>query len=183
AKVEPKMSDELKNLIVAPIRATYQNTKQIRELQGCIITTVRVSDSDPLAAAIEKENRNYAKAMRKEGASHARGPLAPGAALEMMECLATLDVGGKSKEQINQSIEKLNQMDEYQVQDALPICKIEKAFKSGQANIPFQLQGSRDTPGHHDSAAQCPEEACAGPAPEGFGEDELALWLDAITDD
>eukprot|EP00959_Pyramimonas_sp_CCMP1952_P395468 8286405-Pyramimonas_sp.AAC.1 len=78
----------------------------------------------------------------------------------MMGCLASLDVGSKSREQVNQMPEKLNQMDEYQVQDVFPMCKIEKAYKGGQ--------GLRDPPEHHAGLAPRPEDNVRGPSPSGL---------------
>ena len=77
AKPVPKMSQEMKDLILIILRATYQNTKQVRELKGCIITTVKVDDTDPLVDAIESENRNYARMIRQEGENRGKGPPQP----------------------------------------------------------------------------------------------------------
>jgi hypothetical protein len=121
------MSQEMKDLLLVILRATYQNTRQVRELKGCIITTVKVDDTDPLVEAIETENRSYAKMIRQEGENHGKGPPAPGAAMAMMESLVKQDIGAKSKEELTAAIQAINELDAYEAQDMFPICKVEKA--------------------------------------------------------
>ena len=111
------------------------------------------------------------------------GPPAPGATMAMMEALALQDIGAKSKGDINEMLDKLNKMDSYQVQDMFPICKIEKAYKTGTANILFTCR-DQEVRQHILSALHNAEKtACSGPAPAGYVEDELTLWMDAMIDE
>ena len=101
----------------------------------------------------------------------------------MMEALALKDIGAKSKGDITDTIQHINGLDQYQVQDIFPICKLEKAYKSGQAKIlincrNYDIRSCIMTAFHN---AQIP--ACSGPAPAGFVEDELAMWMDTMMDD
>ncbi|CAK0852503.1 unnamed protein product, partial [Prorocentrum cordatum] len=179
-KVAPKIPNDMRELLTTIVRATYQNTKQIRELKGRIITAVKISDTDPLVEAIEQENRNHARAIRREGESHGRGPPAPGAAMAMMEALTQQDIGAKSKGDLTTTIERINAMDQHQVQDSFPICKLDKAYKSGQANILFNCRGYEIRQRLMTALRNADKQACVGPAPAGFVEDELTLWMGAL---
>ncbi|CAK0902896.1 unnamed protein product, partial [Prorocentrum cordatum] len=178
-KINPKKAP-LARLPAAILRATYQNTKQIRELEGFIITTVKISDADPLVEVIEQENRNYTRAIRREGESHGSGPPAPGAAMAMMEALTQQDIGAKSKGDFTATIERTTAMDQYHVQDIFPTCKLEKAYKSGQAKILFNCRDYEIRQSLMTALHNADKQACVGPAPAGFVEDEWTLWMDAL---
>ncbi|CAK0866980.1 unnamed protein product [Prorocentrum cordatum] len=77
----------------------------------------------------------------------------------------------------NTTIERASATDQYQAQDA-PICKLEKAYKSGQAKIHCRDYESRQ---HIMTALHNADKAtCAGPAPAGSVEGELAFWVEAL---
>ena len=165
------------------LRATYQNTKQIRELKGSIITTVQAEEKDPLVVAIETENKHYARAIRQEGDSHKRGPPAPGAAMAMVEALVKQDIGAKSKTDLESSLQELNSMDEHEVADTFPLCKLEKAFKSGQCKILFTCRRQQIRQIIISALHNGNKNVCTGPAQAGFVEDELALSMEAMMEE
>ncbi|CAK0912153.1 unnamed protein product [Prorocentrum cordatum] len=179
-----QMNDELQDLPLTILRATYQNAKNIREPKGSIITTVRAEEKDPLAVAIETENKRYARAILQEGESHKSvPPPALGAAMAMVETLAKQDIGAKCRADLESSIQALNQMDEHQVADTFPLCKLEKTFESGQCKIPFTRRSQEIRQHIMNALHSGNRQACTGPAPARFVEDELALWMEAMMEE
>eukprot|EP00959_Pyramimonas_sp_CCMP1952_P438634 9183039-Pyramimonas_sp.AAC.1 len=88
--------------------------------------------------------------------------------MAMMEALTQQDIGAKSKGDLTATVERINAMDQCQVQDIFPICKLEKAHKSGQANILFNCRDYEIRQSLMTALHNAGNEACVGPAPAGF---------------
>eukprot|EP00959_Pyramimonas_sp_CCMP1952_P141800 2967944-Pyramimonas_sp.AAC.1 len=57
--------------------------------------------------------------------------------MAMIETLVSQDIGAKCKEELTTALQQINELDVYQAQDKFPICRVEKAYKSGSAKVMF----------------------------------------------
>eukprot|EP00959_Pyramimonas_sp_CCMP1952_P159854 3343428-Pyramimonas_sp.AAC.1 len=103
--------------------------------------------------------------------------------MAMIEVLVKQDIGAKCKEELNTALQQINELDAHQAQDMFPICKVEKCHKSSTAKIMFTCR-DLSTRQKIMAVLNCANKpACLGPAPAGFVEDELALYMDALMSD
>eukprot|EP00959_Pyramimonas_sp_CCMP1952_P049292 1029769-Pyramimonas_sp.AAC.1 len=106
--------------------------------------------------------------IRQEGDNHGKGPPAPGAAMAMIETLASQDIGAKCKEELTTALQQINELDVFQAQDTFPICRVEKAYKSGSAKVMFTCRDLSIRQKTMAALNNANKPACLGPAPAGF---------------
>eukprot|EP00959_Pyramimonas_sp_CCMP1952_P376645 7888849-Pyramimonas_sp.AAC.1 len=101
----------------------------------------------------------------------------------MVETLAKQDIGANCMADLESSIQVLNQMDEHQVADTFALCKLEKAFQGGQCKILSTRRSQEIRQNSTNALHNGKRQVCTGPAPAGFVEDELALWMEAVMEE
>ena len=155
-------------------------TKSNRELRGALITTIKAPVDNPLVMAIDQENYNYAMAVREAGAGHDKGPPSSNALMGFLEALMEQDVGQAPKNALREQLEKLEGMQQWELQDMINVCRIEKSFKSEYCKILIMVRSPelRDTLCRATIAIELSPHV--GAAPPGFLEDEMACWLTCL---
>jgi len=179
-KALPRMQNNMADLLKVVVKQLIINTKATRELKGAVLTTILVDASHAMPAAIESENKAYARAVREAGPGHGLGPVAASAFLAMVEALAQLDVGMASTKALTALVEELNAMPQNQMQDEVPICRLERTYKKDKCKVIFMVRAASTREAVVRALMNIEMAPQVGAAPPGYLEDELAMWLAAL---
>ena len=77
----------------------------------------------------------------------------------------------------------MGEMNRVSVQDLFPVCRLEKAFKSGTVKLNSVCRQEKMREDIIAALINLDRSPCTGPAPPGFMEDELEMWVAAFADD
>ena len=185
----------LRDMLVTMGKVTLQSAQRSRLALGCLVTTILLPADSPVAKAMEGEKTSYleragelndqmatakkagaeADQTRLKGEITSNGPPDPYILVAMCLALAPLEIGLRSRQELQKAIESFQQ-------GPLKVlmCRLEKTAEESTKKISLALEDRQFRDSLAEAAANATFQVKTGPAPPGFLEDELSSYIEAL---
>ena len=183
----------MRTLLLDMLKLTTQTAARTRALMGATYDTWLIPADHPVAKALEAENQAFHQAVKewRQTKQEAKdkgqalpapwGAPAPTIFLEMLEAMATCDVGEVNRKALRQIAEDGTKDREILVA-RVPICRLETTAQSAVRKLSVAMRAHPQREHIIKAASQLADwQYKEGAAPQGHLEQELSEWIRSLT--